>query len=239
MFRIDDSGSQIALVMLVLFFHSSHPVPTSSTCLAGSLAVAVAKKTEFKNVHTRRVYGHFSRPYLRLRGGAVAQRSLKTHENSEAPHTRDPDCGQESIVLHTALRDKGTESARVLGANGHKETDTSRETAIAVNDAVNVSEATGRLGKGLLCHAPPSFASNCHVANVIQDLQRGGAPRSHALALLNGIKGCAGSGCEGDQNQSAQSAHEQERDLLKKFGPSLVHIMLETQQGGSTGAASR
>jgi hypothetical protein len=86
---------------------------------------------------------------------------------------------------------------------------------------------TTRLGKGLLCQAPPSFASRRHVSAVIADLQHGGLPRTDALALLSGTGGA-----------SRQPAEESE-DMLNLFGRSLVGIVLELSPQDAASAAFR
>jgi len=86
---------------------------------------------------------------------------------------------------------------------------------------------TTRLGKGLLCHAPPSFASRCHVSAVIADLQHGGLPRTDALALLSGT-------CSASRQPAAES-----EDMIHHFGRSLVGIVLELSPQDAASAAFR
>lgn len=87
---------------------------------------------------------------------------------------------------------------------------------------------TMRLGKRLLCHAPPSFASRHHVSAVIADLQHGSLSRTEALALLSGTAGGA------SQHPAAES-----EDMLHHFGRSLVGIVLELSPQDAASAVSR
>ena len=109
----------------------------------------------------------------------------------------------------------------------------------STHEPASVSRATpanggavlsNRLGKGLLCHAPPVFDSNHHVAAVTKDLLRGGPPRTHALALLTGL---VEGGSTSSGNRRGDTRRGRSYVALEKFGRSLVAILLEPRSPNS------
>jgi len=159
-----------------------------------------------------------------LRGGSSAAGSggVRLRERRAGQRPRAGAC------TGVPVRPRGPDGP--AGARDALDADADSEAAMGADGgAVPVPKSPPtRLGKGLLCHAPPSFASKRHVAAVDADLQQGGRPRAEALALLSGIAG------EDGQQRAAES-----EDMLRHFGRSLVGIVLELTTEGAPSAAYR
>jgi hypothetical protein len=167
---------------------------------------------------------------MRLRGGS-GRVSLRAHRAHVWQTQQDSYQGPWKQVSGAA--GDGGASGPVSDSAGpltrvHGEVEPAQLELNATSMASATRKTTYRLGKALLSAAPPSFVSNHHVAAVVGDLQRGGAPRSEALALLAGI--CAHSSIDGGIEGA-----------LRKFGRGLLAILLAgpAEEGLGGGAAHR
>jgi len=194
---------------------------------------------------------------LRLRGGDTASlrlRPMQTARRSEIDPDREQSRRRNLLASLDLVDDESDASdfpaidasdvysRRVaLNETEAQGTDMARFSRVeaSTHEPASVSRATpanggavysNRLGKGLLCHAPPLFDSNHHVAAVTKDLLRGGPPRTHALALLTGL---VEGGSTSSGNRRGDTRRGRSYIALEKFGRSLVAILLEPRSPNS------